>query len=221
MENDIIEELHVLVHELWKQILNNAFFKHIGRKKIDVKLYQLLMAQVYHYTKHNAASQAVAAFNLHSSASNLQPFVYRHALDEVGHENMVLHDLNSIGILDQALIDQGPLPPTDALIEYLYGASVRHGAIARLGYSFWAEDAYQYIDDSLVGTIRRDLDLADENMTFFVAHSRIDEKHSAQVRAAIRKYCTKPEDRRLIKSVAETTLYLTGCILDEVARECR
>jgi len=218
MENNIINELNVIVNNHWAAIKNGHFFTLLKEKKIDENLYSRLMIQIYHYVSHNARSQAVAAFNLPSHASGLQSFLYRHAIEELGHEKMVLRDLESVNLLDPLQLEQPPLPPTNALIEYLYSIAIRYGAIARLGYSYWSESAYPYINDDLVGTIRRDLGLKDENLTFFITHSRIDEKHSAQVEAAIRKYCVEQENKILIKTVASTTLYLTGVILDAVAQ---
>ena len=38
-----------------------------------------------------------------------------------------------------------PLPATEALVGYLYYVALRYGAVARLGYSFWAEGVYGHI----------------------------------------------------------------------------
>ncbi|MNU05965.1 hypothetical protein D3C72_2509700 [compost metagenome] len=52
-------------------------------------------------------------------------------------------------------------------------------------------------------------------MTFFVAHSTIDEKHSEEVRLAMQRAVKTDEERALIKEVARVTLYLTGQLLEE------
>jgi hypothetical protein len=55
-------------------------------------------------------------------------------------------------------------------------------------------------------------------MSFFVAHASIDEKHSAQVHACIERYATTPNDQALIRTVAQTTLFLTGQMMEQVAQ---
>lgn len=216
MENNIIQELRNVIEHQWAPIKQGLFYKLIREIKIDKELYHDLMIEIYHYTKHNSANQAMACMNIPTHASAIQKFIYRHALEEYGHEKMVLRDLESINILDQTKLTQPPLPATDALIGYLYAVPQRYGAVARLGYSQWAENAYGHINE-VTSKIRQDLSLEDKNMSFFVNHSVIDQKHSAEVAEAINTYCTSSEDKVLIKRVAQTTLYLTGKMLDGIA----
>lgn len=125
---------------------------------------------------------------------------------------MVIRDLESIGALPASM--PAPLPPTQALIAYLNDVAIRLGPIARLGYSYWAEEVYDHIQP-ILNKFRLDLGLKDEQMTFFVAHSTIDEKHSEEVRLAMQRAVKTDEERALIKEVARVTLYLTGQLLEE------
>src|SRR5687768_18477655 len=92
-------------------------------------LYQDLMLQVYHYSRHNSMNQAVAAFV--PAPEGLLKFVYRHAAEELGHERMVVHDLKSIGLFEESDLRRAPLPATEALIGYLYYVALRYGPIPR------------------------------------------------------------------------------------------
>lgn len=218
MENNFIQELDEDINNQWSLIKQGSFFKLIRENKIDEQLYHDLMVEIYHYTKHNSINQAAASVNVPDHANAILKYVYRHAIEEYGHEEMAIRDLESINILDRSKLEQPPLPATEALIGYLYAVAQRYGAIARLGYSQWAENAYGHIDE-LTTKIRQDLFLEDENMSFFVNHSKIDKKHSAQVAEAIKAFCTTPKDKILVKMVAQTTLYLTGKMLDGVAED--
>ncbi len=95
--------------------------------------------------------------------------------------------------------------------------AIRKGPIARLGYSYWAEDVYEHIQP-ILERFRADLGLKDEQMTFFVAHSTIDEKHAEEVRMAMQRAVKTEEDRRQIKEVARVTLWLTGQLMEEALR---
>ncbi len=92
--------------------------------------------------------------------------------------------------------------------------AIRQGPVARLGYSYWAEEVYGHIQP-ILNKFRLDLGLVDEQMTFFVAHSSIDEKHSEEVRVAMQRSVKTGEERARIKEVARVTLYLTGQLLEE------
>lgn len=146
-------------------------------------------------------------------------FVYRHADDELGHEMMVVHDLRAVGLIgpEDDLTTFPKVPATDALINYLAGVAWTEGPVARLGYSYWAEDVYEHLSP-LLGAARSSLQLTDRQMTFFVAHSGIDAEHSAEVRRMITKVATSPAAEDAIFRVAETTLWLTIQLMDQTFR---
>ncbi len=210
------EELDAIVDSGWAKIKKGRYWSHSLEQPITVELYQQVMLQVYHYTRFNSINQAACAFSADPGQTTLLRFVYKHALEELGHEKMVIRDLDSIGALPASL--PAPLPPTQALIAYLNDVAIRQGPIARLGYSYWAEEVYEHIQP-ILNKFREDLGLKDEQMTFFVAHSTIDEKHSEEVRLAMQRAVSTDEERAQIKEVTRVTLYLTGQLLEESLAE--
>jgi len=205
--------LQNVVNQQWYKAKQGVFWKHSKQHGVSRELWQRIMIEIYHYTRHNSINQAVAAYRLKPEMNVLLAFCYKHALEELGHERMVVRDLESIGFTDPSQYEAQPLPPTQALIGYLYYVALEQGAIPRLGYSFWAEDAYEHISDAIV-LARRDLNLTDQNMSFFIAHSDIDAEHSKEVRRVIEQFVTEERDQEKVIQVAKTTLYLTGKILD-------
>lgn len=215
MQNDFIQSLRATVDQHWAQIKRGQFWDHVMSKPVSREFYRDLMVEIYHYTRHNSMNQAVTAFV--NAPEGLLKFAYHHAADELGHERMVTHDLESVGLLDRELLSRAPLPATEALIGYLYFVALKYGAVARLGYSFWAESVYEHIGEVLA-KVRSDLALTERNMSFFVAHSTIDKKHIVQVEECLDRYAKTPADQALVRSTAETTLFLTGQLLDQVAQ---
>lgn len=217
MSDTVIKSLEIAIEKQWETIKNGKFWKHVTSDGFDKDLYTSLMAQVYYYSKHNAVNQAIAATSFRSKPSNkLLKFVCKHALEEIGHENMIIMDLQSIDI-DTTFLEENEncLPPTQALIGYLYHTSMNFGAFPRLGYSYWAESVYDDIAP-ILESMRCSLNLNDKNMNFFVAHSNIDEHHFEEVKKAIISYEFSPEEESQIIEVAEVTLYLTGQIMESV-----
>ncbi|WP_210644335.1 iron-containing redox enzyme family protein [Pseudomonas sp. Tri1] len=209
------KELDAIVDAGWAQIKRGAYWKFSLDNPTPPALYQQLMLQVYHYTRYNSVNQAACAYSADPEETTLLRFVYKHALEELGHERMVLRDLESVGLLPQDM--PAPLAPTQALIAFLNDVAIRKGPIARLGYSYWAEDVYEHIQP-ILDRFRTDLGLKDEQMTFFVAHSTIDEKHAEEVRTAMQRAVKTEQDRRQIKEVARVTLWLTGQLMEEALR---
>lgn len=218
MDSNFLQNLEAAVAQEWARIRQGRFWRRVLSEPVKPDLYRLLMEQIYHYTRHNSINQATAAYRTSPQNRRLLRFVYKHALEELGHENMVVHDLSSKNLYDPQLPERRPLPSTQALIAYLYQVAIEHGAVARLGYSYWAETCYAHID-VILKKLAADLDLSEREMTFFVAHSDIDARHSEEVVEAIRENAHSAEDQAEIINVARTTLYLTGQILEQVEQE--
>jgi hypothetical protein len=212
---EFFASLDQVVFDSWASIKRGRYFTHLLRNGPNPDLYRRTMVELYHYTRHNSINQAVAAYRVDPDETGLLRFCYRHAAEELGHEKMVVHDLRAVGLLRQADVEGPPLPPTQALINYLYAVALSQGAVPRLGYSYWAESAYDHLGD-LLTRARTDLGLTDRQMTFFNAHQSIDTRHAQQVREAIERYARTDEQRRGVLEVARTTLFLTGAMLDAV-----
>jgi hypothetical protein len=216
--SEYIGQLQQVVDAEWARIKGGRFWK-LARENMTLDLYREMLVQIYHYTRYNSINQATAAVRVEPSKTGLLKFMFRHALEELGHETMALRDLKSLGELDeQKVTESSPLPATQALIGYLSHVAADLGGEARLGYSFWAEDSYDQFGD-LLSLARSKLGLTNDNLTFFVAHSNIDAKHSAEVQREIERWVLTDEQKRRCADVARTTLYLTGCILEQVADE--
>ncbi|MDX2214548.1 MAG: iron-containing redox enzyme family protein [Oculatellaceae cyanobacterium bins.114] len=211
-----LTQLQAVIDLQWAEVKKGLFWQHIKQYGVSGQLWQRVLIEIYHYTRHNSINQAVAASRVDPKQHALLAFCYKHAQEELGHEGMVVRDLASIGLNDPEQFNASPLPPTEALIGYLRYVAAELGAIPRLGYSFWAEDSYKHIGPALA-IARRDLNLEDENMSFFVAHSDIDAEHSQVVQRIIEHFVTHEQDQNNVIQIARTTLYLTGKILDAVA----
>ena len=214
MNPGFINELHGLVAEEWARIKSGNFARRVMGAPVTVELYRDFLVQVYHYTRHNSMNQAVTAFV--EAPEALLKFVYRHAAEELGHERMVTHDLRALGVLREGEALPPPNPATEALIGYLYFVSLRYGPVRRLGYSFWAEGSYEHFG-GMLAKAKADLSLEPKHMTFFGSHALADEDHMQQVTDAVARFAETPEQQQLVKTVARTTLFLTGQIIEHVA----
>ncbi|RKP52556.1 iron-containing redox enzyme family protein [Trinickia fusca] len=218
---DIDQQFAILEQRIsgtWAEILDNSpLARSIRTGEFSKELYMIYMLETYHYTSHNARNQALAGV-AHPENPVYMKFCFDHAADEAGHEMMALHDLRSLGHVDDDLTLPAPLPSTETLIAYLYWASKNGNPFRRLGYSFWAESSYQYINP-LVGKVKEKLGLKDSQLTFFVAHSAIDEEHAKEVCNVIERVAKSQSDWDAIGETAEVSLRLTGRMLDEVHAE--
>lgn len=215
----LFARLDKMIDEAWAGMREGELWRHVQAHGMDLYLHRDLMVQIYHYTRFNSVNQAMTALRTTPEERALLRFAYRHADEELGHEMLVVHDLRAVGLIGMHDdIGSWPkVPATDALVNYLTGIALSEGAIARLGYSYWAEDVYGHIAPILAAT-RSSLGLTDRQLTFFVAHSAIDAHHSAEVRRIISKVATTRDHHDAIFRVAQTTLWLTTQLMEQTFR---
>lgn len=219
MEVFEISKLEKIVSSMWDDILKNSdFIQTVLDGKATKELYAIYMIETYHYTKHNARNQALVGAVANNISGKYQAYCFDHAHEEAGHELMALSDIGSIGFDKHKVLSLKPLAATETLIAYLYWISITGNPVQRLGYSFWAESVYKYINPVLI-SLKETIDLKDKDMKFFVAHSAIDAKHAEEVNEMLEHACTTEDDVSSVISVMENSLKLTARILDDVYEE--
>ncbi|WNY20322.1 iron-containing redox enzyme family protein [Xylella fastidiosa] len=210
-----LEGLKRHLDDVWRDLFRiSSFLRAIQDGEVTKSLYALYLLETYHYTKHNARNQALVGVR-YGDDHLYQKFCFKHAAEEVGHEMMALHDLKNLGLgaIDFEIPD--PLPATTTLTAYLYWIAYQGNPLQRLGYSFWAEACYEYVLP-MMAKVKEKLQLSTNQMTFFVSHADIDEEHSRIVNDMITRKCRVPADWQAIAEVMETSLRLTGKMMDEV-----
>lgn len=136
------------------------------RGSVSKALYALYMIETFHYTAHNARNQGLVGVR-HADNPVYAKFCFEHAAQEVGHEKMALHDVMSLGLKSEVFDMPPALPATEVLIAYLYWISFTGNPLQRLGYSYWAENAYQFITP-LITRISEVLALKPAQLTFLL-----------------------------------------------------
>ena len=185
---------------------------------VDKRLYAIYLTETYHYTRHNSRNQALVATRSDDMDIRYIKFCLRHAEEEAGHEMMALHDLKNLGYGVTLETLPKPLVSTQTLISYLYYTAQNGLPLARLGYSYWAEQSYGYIQP-ILDMISSGLGVPDKAMTFFREHSSIDEEHAKTVMETISRFAKTKEDWEAIEECMINSLILTTRMMDEVFEE--
>jgi hypothetical protein len=221
MKIDNLEKLENRMAEVWAEILSRPFAKEIQSilGKGDRKLYALWLCQVAHLTQHTSAHQARVGMRIGEISFPYAKFCFEHAAEEVGHEMMAVHDLRKIGARVEKVSD---LPPafsaTQKLTAYLYFAAEHAHPNTRLGFSYWAEKCYPYLQ-MMVANTQKALNLENRQMTFFVSHAVIDEKHARDVEHVIGLVCKTPADWAAVETGMIDTLEMAVNIFEEIHRQ--
>ncbi|MBP5968323.1 MULTISPECIES: iron-containing redox enzyme family protein [Pseudomonas] len=208
------------IENVWADILDNSrLVKAIRGGSVSKALYAIYMIETFHYTAHNARNQGLVGVR-HADNPVYAKFCFEHAAREAGQEKMALHDVMSLGLNSESFDMPSALPETEVLIAYLYWISCNGNPLRRLGYSYWAENSYKYAT-SYINTLRETLSLRPEQLTFhrlssLVAHSDIDVEHFNEIKLILQRTCKDQSDWDAIATVMETSLRLTGNMLEAV-----
>lgn len=200
----------------WAAILKEASWpRFILAGDYDARFYGIYLVETYHYVMHNPRHQALVGAMSKDQPFNYTKFCYEHAEEETGHEMMAHHDLASLSSGHPQFAMPPPDATTETFIAYLYWVSTNGNPLRRLGYSFWAEDSYGYIEP-LVRKVKDTLKLDNSQMTFIISHATIDEKHSLEIEEMIGTFCKTEEDWQAVEDVMNTSLKLQSDMIEQV-----
>jgi hypothetical protein len=107
--------------------------------KVTRAHYSAILKEIYHYSKEDPQIQALAAVHLRGNDRELVRMFLKHAVSEVGHDQMALRDLEVLGEDISLIPDSNPLPATIALTAYPFYQISYHNPIGYLGYLYFLE----------------------------------------------------------------------------------
>lgn len=213
------QQLDAAMAEEWDAIVKtNPFFNALMDGLDDRRLLGIYLCEVFNTVKHSAITQALVVQRLAEPTSisiRYMKYCLQHALEEVGHEQMALHDLRSIGVD----ITNETMPPptfgTEAFTGYVYRLATTGNPYQRLGYSYWAENCYAYFAQMAMAIVQN-MRLEAKNLTFFVQHGEIDARHGQEVKKIIADVARTDADREAIMAALRGTIRLQGGMLSDV-----
>lgn len=213
------KELDQAMTEEWDVIVkHNAFFNALMDGLDDRRLLGIYLCEVYNTVKHSAITQALVAQRLANPTTlsiRYMKYCLNHALEEVGHEQMALHDLRSLGVDITNETMPAPSIATEAFTGYVYRLATTGNPLQRLGYSYWAENCYAYFAPIAMAIVQN-MKLEAKNLTFFVQHGEIDKEHANEVKKIIADQVSTEADKTDIMSALRGTIRLQGAMLAEV-----
>lgn len=210
-----IAQLDAVCDEVWARIKATRYYAALMAGQVTPGVLHRYLAETYFYVRENAKNQAAIVLRLDDKQADYAKYCLKHALEENSHEQMCLHDLRTTGFDLARLETLRPLPATAGFIAFLYHWADHHNPIGRLGYSYWAEGAHSYLQEGMA-KVKQMFALSDNQMTFFVAHAAIDEKHFKEVKDALAAFCQTEQDWADVAYCIRVTGTLTAHMLDEI-----
>ena len=144
---------------------------------MSVQHYKSYLRQTYHYTRDNPQIQALATVYFRGTDRAFVKMFYKHAISEIGHDDLALNDLKMLGENTEHVRTENPLPATVALNAFVFYQIYNRNPIGYLGYLFFLE----FLPTSSGAGYMQLLEQAGvpkEAMTFLLEHTHVDVYHN-------------------------------------------
>ena len=183
-------------------------------RQLGLEHYASLMRQIFHHARENPQIQAAAtAFFRGKQRTMVQPFL-RHAMSEVGHDQLALNDTAALGY-DVSLIPmEQPLPATTALVAFPYYQIYNQNPVGYLGYLYYLEFMPTTFGAKYMEVLG-DMGVPREALSFLIDHTVIDVGHNKLMRDYVQSLVVTEDDVSSVCYAIQATGYLYGCMITE------
>lgn len=163
--------------------------------------YSSCLREIYHYVRENAGLQMLAAARLRGPGRRIFKKFCKHAVSEIGHEELAVKDLLALDYDVSQLRYENPLPTTVALNAFPLWQITYRNPVGYLGCLLFLEWLPTHGGNAMMGMLR-EVGIPDHAMSFLADHAEIDVAHNALMREYLEVAVTTHAE-------AEAVLYCT------------
>ncbi|MEM6708504.1 MAG: iron-containing redox enzyme family protein [Pseudomonadota bacterium] len=178
-------------------------------QELNASHWASLMREIYFHTRENPQIQALATVHFRGDKrAMVKPFL-RHAISEVGHDQLALDDVAALGYDTATLPSEQPLPATTAITAYPFYQITNLNAVGYLGYLYFLEHMPTRFGPEYMKTLAT-MGVSEQAMSFLHDHSTIDIGHTQLMQQYIETLVTSESDLEAVRYALRTTGELYG-----------
>lgn len=202
-----------IIHEEWKKAFakmsQTSGFARMLSGEVTVENYKELMRQIFHHARENPQIQTLAAVYFRGDQRQMVKPFFKHATSEIGHDQLALDDLKTLGVDVSEIPTEKPLTSTTALLSYAFYQIQFRNPIGYLGYLYHLEfmpttDGAKYMASFEKAGVPRSA------MTFIHDHVTIDMAHNKLMLQYIDTLVKTPQELDAVVYATEVTADLYG-----------
>lgn len=179
---------------------------------LSLEHYKSILREIYYYSREDPQIQALATVYFRGrDREQVKPFL-RHAISEVGHDELALNDLRVLGEDVDNLPFQSPLATTMGLISYPFYQINYQNPVGYLGYLYFLEHLPTSSGDSIGGALAAS-GVPEEAMTFLNEHFTVDIGHNQLMRTYVQELVKSEADRDAVIQGMRVTGVLYAAML--------
>ncbi|MDD0852872.1 iron-containing redox enzyme family protein [Halobacteriovorax sp. GB3] len=218
MENSMFNKIYSHWEEVMKEVNTSKGFSRILNKEITSIHYACILEQIFHHTRENPQIQTFAtAFFRGHQRTQIKPF-YRHAISEIGHDQLALNDMKALGFETEHIPSSRPSNSTTALLSYAFYQIQFRNPVGYLGYLFHLEYMPTHFGKDYMEALEK-VGVSKEAMSFIFDHHTIDQGHIKMMQGYIRELVQTTDDLEEVKYAIEVTAKLySDMVSDAIAK---
>lgn len=166
------------------RFLASVPIQRLMRGELGARHYAQLMRQVFHQARENPQIQAYATVRFRGPQREAVGLFYRHAISEIGHDELALSDFVACGGDATNVRTENPHPATAAVTAFAFHQISNGNPVGYLGYLFFLEFLPTTRGELLVNQLKAS-GVPENAFTFLRDHIQVDVGHNK----AMEKYC--------------------------------
>ena len=187
--------------------LASPAMQKVASGDVTIEEYRSFLKQVYYYVRENPQLQTLAAVYFRGRQRRMVRNVYKHALSEVGHEQLALNDYAQLGGDPSVVPYQNPLPATTALTSYAFHQTYDLNPMGSLGYLFYLEFTPTTAGEGIADNLRA-IGVPENAMTWLIEHIGLDHDHNKMMERYAEVLLSTESDFEAVRYAMMTTSYL-------------
>jgi len=200
------------------KFLSSPPMAHLAGGQLTIDEYRSILKQVYYYVRENPQLQALATVYFRGRQRDLVKNFYQHATSEIGHEQLALNDLVTLGGDASDIPYKNPLPATTALTAYAFYQIYNLNPLGYLGYLFFLEFVPTQAGPVLTDHFHK-IGVKDNALTFLRDHIEIDQGHNRLMERYAESLLREDADLDCVEYAMLTTSHLYEQMLTSAIRD--
>jgi len=188
----------------------------VAAGRFDLNTYTGFLRNAYHHVRHTVPLMMACGSRLPERLRWMQDSIKEYILEEFGHEQWILEDLEACGVDSTEVVNSQPNFETELLVSYVYDYVARVNPVGFFGMVHVLEGTSTAIATETARLAQEKLGLPDNAFHYLRSHGELDQEHVVFFENLINQL-VDPEDLDALIHVANRVFRLYGDVIQSAS----
>jgi pyrroloquinoline quinone (PQQ) biosynthesis protein C len=206
------DRLKAETQESQSYLYGAPILEDVAAGRFDLGNYTGFLKNAYHHVRHTVPLMMACGSRLPDRLRWLQVSIKEYIVEEIGHEQWILEDLEACGVDSIEVVNSQPNFETELLVSYVYDYIDRINPVGFFGMVLVLEGTSTAIATETARLVQDKLGLPDNAFHYLRSHGEIDQEHVVFFENLINQL-TDPQDLNAVIHVADRVFRLYGDVI--------